>query len=1315
MFKRLFSLAVLSVLFPAAGLAGDPPVSCTPAGGVGCDLRSDFFVFGEGDPAYRIEARITECRSCSAPVGGVFNILAFSTIEFGPYDPALCPAAEGAAALTIDANARSGAGTGGPGGNEPTYIPDNPSLDFLPTLPAPLRTACVSRQNLNYNIPRLKLNGSGGARTEPLAAAPHNASLLLPENVRAFKNALPARTMNLDQFRFTQRLELETSELYGPASTLRLWPADLPFRLGPRRVDYAASRVEFSAPGPGGGGPAAYQPLLPDGTPATGLVPGQIRSCADPLPGNACTTTAVANAGYLFDTRWVPSDAVITVDGLAVRLDFPGGSTMVYETLFPRALHVKFQGPGQVTVEASRIEGGFFSAGQAFQRLSRDRCGNGAVILQHALNAGALRPQIGADGALLAGISDLNDNLNTPAPSDPVAWTYNNATGLGCGTLHVPEVVTPGAAQSAWLDSAVPAVKGRGIYAGLNYNRNRACRSAGGQILDKLCTTNADCQGAGETCVDGGFSPLCPALASVPQWTTTIEGTDLFFNIIPGNPNMADREMAFVMRHSGVSGVFDGGDGDFSFGTPQNGEFQFDLTSFGLAFKAGRSERGDTIVAGSLAVPWPAATDVPFEGMKVCDCGQMDGGRTPDVLIERNLAYWNQDYLPYSLNFSSQNNPDCSTIAATSCGQSSQAATVCVASVMPVQRFSPDVEGAFSLTPQGQAGKLTAWSPPRLEFDRDDDAGGGTQAGYTFDAEQFAFNSWQAAGSPTPALISLGFARYGYVDAKGEIALPFFGLTPAGIKVRRTRDSGLVSLADLHAACDETTSPLCADDDDASFIEARREIAAKTVALPFRVDFVPPSATSDPNDGQDEARRGRGTLLAYAWEDDFDLGAAKVAAGMILRPGQVVTQDADLGPAAALRLWGSLNPSARSRLKSILPAALVDDWGAEYDQALGQLGLPGAQGHLLPLPEQLADQMHASGAIATLAGHPDAQTVFNVEGTAPGASPEVTGSRITGFADLSADQSRVELVKLQSNQDTGGEFYKFDGALLTVDRHVKEGEEPITTVVRRESPGAANTMTLADGQSISFPEGSAGQGLQAAQDDSDSPLTWDVDYDMPGFQFKSLTGTLDLLKGGLSGVGFDKLGATMKFYNDGDWYFSAGMSGNWSGYKIGADFLAGNTTDMTPLQEIDPDVARFLDGVQKFDGVYIGGGFSGPIWNYGCPFRVGIGVELAGWYISESYGGKVRGWIDGTGACIVSVRGDLTLIGGKVNSLVKFKGNFWVAGGIGFCSPEDWDTPADAFDDDFCGVCVGEAAVSGTYPPDDLNLQVDGPEFSCAL
>ena len=61
----------------------------------------------------------------------------------------------------------------------------------------------------------------------------------------------------------------------------------------------------------------------------------------------------------------------------------------------------------------------------------------------------------------------------------------------------------------------------------------------------------------------------------------------------------------------------------------------------------------------------------------------------------------------------------------------------------------------------------------------------------------------------------------------------------------------------------------------------------------------------------------------------------------------------------------------------------------------------------------------------------------------------------------------------------------------------------------------------------------------------------------------------------------------------------------------------------------------------------------------------------------------------------------------------KIGGNFWLGGGIGSCEPDDWETPADVMNDDWCAACVGYVGMTGESPPEDIEFKVDGPEFDC--
>ena len=1318
---RPIALAALSFSLAAGVLfAGEPPASCT-GGHNGCEMQSNLLVFAEGDGTYEIVAEITACESCEdTPVG--FTLQGDAIIHWGPYDPGLgsdCTAGNDQTYLFLSGQViTTGAGGGGPGGDEETYVPHDPIDLFSFDSFTPLKTACVAADHLHYEIPwGIKLNGGDGATSGDLLSG-DNAWFDLPEPVRAEEGGALITRLQIDEFRLTQALGFTTTENETPASTLLFWPDGLPFKLGPYAVTYTEAEVSFTTDS--ALGPTPYAVTRPDASPATGLVASQIRTCGNPEAGETCASGSIWNAGYFDHASWTPSGASFGIQGMNVDLDLESVHSIVYETLFPSRSAVKLAGPAHIDIEQGAITGGWFDSGttwlQGLEELCEGYPSNGR---KHLLDNGDHRPELGEDGALLAAVVDLNDNLHAGSDSE-IIWASSQAESLGCGTLYAPPPLTAGLPQQTWLASAVSTTLLRGVYAGLNYNRNRICQDSVGGRLEKFCNVDTDCNtGAGESCVDGGFSPRCPELAPAtpPRWSIRFEGETLDFDVTPDDPANSDREIAFVLRNSGVTGVFDGGDSGLTVGGGST--FELGLDSFGTAFRFSHSEYGDTIVQGDLVLPWPSDTDVPFEDMLVCTCGSAKSASAPESLIVRELAYWDATFFPHGLQFSSTNPDACKTPATNSCSQGGVSSYVCISALNPVPRFAPDIETVFDVNPTGQVGNMVPTSITRLDFDEDRDATDGLQDPYVFDVEDFTFSNWVDAGSPLrgdviPASGS-GTADFGYIDAFGEISLPYFGLTEAGIKVERERHPGPNHLVDMHNACEDGNPyVLCAENVLSAFV-ATRTIAGGTVEIPFLVDYIQPGATSDPLDGTDESGRGRGTLFAYPRDCDLtthsctiDLGSAQVASSLMMKPGEIVGGDGDLGPAAAMRLWGNLNGDSKALLSTIMPTQIAG-LGSQYESALARLGLTGAQGHQLPPPTVLQGNMHQSGAIDDLIAHPDASALFNFEATGPNPSPPVNGSKITGYLDIAGDYSQIDFILLSSNLDTEGEFFAMDASLLTVDRHVKsvqEGGEPITTFTRKETPGASNNMDMSGEQSVPFPSGGSKSGA--------SPFEWDMDFDMPGFQFKSLTGTLDLTKGGLSGVGFDRLGATMKFWNDGDWYFTAGMDGNFNGYGVKGDLLLGNTVDMSPLKDLDSTVASFLGGVSKFDGVYVRAGLHARIFDYGCAFRVTAGTEVAGWYMSQSFGGKVRGWLSGRGACVVSIRGDMTLMGAYTNDLFTIGGNFWVAGGIGFCDEEDWDAPCDVLDDGGCAACVAELSATGSYPPDDLNLQVNGPNFSCA-
>jgi len=137
-----------------------------------------------------------------------------------------------------------------------------------------------------------------------------------------------------------------------------------------------------------------------------------------------------------------------------------------------------------------------------------------------------------------------------------------------------------------------------------------------------------------------------------------------------------------------------------------------------------------------------------------------------------------------------------------------------------------------------------------------------------------------------------------------------------------------------------------------------------------------------------------------------------------------------------------------------------------------------------------------------------------------------------------------------------------------------------------------------------------------------------------------------------------------------------------------------------------------MTGESSFAGAYMRVYGSAPLYNVGCLFRVSVGGEVAAWYFAPidgkpaRYGGRLRGYIYGTALCIVSARGDVTLElikpGLAAPDTYTFRGQLWVAGGVGFCEPNEWDAWDNRWwDDNWCWTCG--ALVDVNYNDDKVN------------
>jgi hypothetical protein len=128
------------------------------------------------------------------------------------------------------------------------------------------------------------------------------------------------------------------------------------------------------------------------------------------------------------------------------------------------------------------------------------------------------------------------------------------------------------------------------------------------------------------------------------------------------------------------------------------------------------------------------------------------------------------------------------------------------------------------------------------------------------------------------------------------------------------------------------------------------------------------------------------------------------------------------------------------------------------------------------------------------------------------------------------------------------------------------------------------------------------------------------------------------------------------------------------GYDFSGAIFFGRTCTLDPLKLIDPEVASVL-GDPPFTGAYVYAQGWLPVSELllgipaSCLFEISAGVGAGAFYFAEgpTYGGKMFLGVSGELLCIVSIEGDITLIGLKSGDDLRFKGHGHFEAEIGPC------------------------------------------------
>lgn len=129
--------------------------------------------------------------------------------------------------------------------------------------------------------------------------------------------------------------------------------------------------------------------------------------------------------------------------------------------------------------------------------------------------------------------------------------------------------------------------------------------------------------------------------------------------------------------------------------------------------------------------------------------------------------------------------------------------------------------------------------------------------------------------------------------------------------------------------------------------------------------------------------------------------------------------------------------------------------------------------------------------------------------------------------------------------------------------------------------------------------------------------------------------------------------------------------------EIAGGLFFGRTCEIDPLVLAVASVSPMLltdvnpkeiFGEPPFTGAFVYGEGMFPVFSVGCLFEVRLIAGAGGWFFAEGpkFGGIIKAGVSGTAICVLTVSGDITLIGAKHEHGMTFAGLAHVEGCLGF-------------------------------------------------
>ena len=1072
----------------------------------------------------------------------------------------------------------------------------------------------------------------------------------------------PFAAINLKETRLTQDLDFVTRYSGSEIASWYFRADVLPLRFSPSvEVLFMPNRIEV--------GPSSLAYVEKD--------PAQYV--------NPAMTRYVSNDRYFSLSGWSADPPTILADGLAVSLSLDNwGMLESFEPLFPAGVSL-MPVSGLVQVTGNRLDGKLYDI--QFSVGYSGGCGGGAPPSTTTLSQYAAVAVVGPDGSLY-----MDDVVQSDTAISWGSYTvYRNATDPV--RMFVPGFIAEASRRDTDGD-------------GVSDLSDGCPATPSGSTVDAAGCAAADWSGRVRARVADHYIARRTGVDRFPA----IPGSGIYAGLnflaaesisaVMGNAvvNYSLREPAgkalFHVRRAGITGVTEAGAVNTDLLIY---DYDFHLSNWGLAYLDSRP--GDSVVDGDIFLPWPTDDTIEFNSLTLCRCGNLDQASVQQPSPPKHFGFWDTFFDPLGLVFKGDVSTD-------KCSGANTTQTLWVSMTHSIRHLDTDPGGVreevSTRTPfdhtgepgydnNGLPAKIDVLSS-RLPFD-----------GFDFFPEEIRFGGWEINGKP-----SKDSGLSGYFELVGDTALPHFGLRKMGIRpyrgscaYDRDYDPGDNKTCDPRPpapVCPNGKDPganrLCGDSDDldprsddllskvdvkdpngffgvapSSNAELLVEKDLKFITYKYGLEFRPPR------------KKGESGLF-HAYEPLFEIsGLFKLEGSALITPDKVKLNYGFLADAGYYWAFREAYDTLRGNLSDAKLKAFAKDYTKTVN-TVGNWAVHAGVPIVSPAAAALADAVPSGKTLVDLTKkvRPDSWASSDVGGSRPFPSIPFKMARFAGSAAFINGGETWQEIYAETALQTSS-FINFDAVFR------------MTRFVVKDAPGAPEHLEIEFGAN-NVPFDFAIEKAKARE------VRLAVIWDQTNRRISGIEGSLILANVKFTKIKFSKLGAGVGVGANPDFYYFWGeANAAFSGNTLDGGVLVGKTRDLAPLKKVDKDVAAMIRR-PRIDGIYARLDGSYSILNVGCLLRVNIGAGVGGWFFWDGpvLGGKIKGYVFGKVLCVVSARGDITLVGTasaagySVSDLLAadlaFSGTGFVAGGIGFCSPGSWSTPADVWADDWCYTCL---------------------------